>query len=127
VHFNKPIDGPASLADHKPIGGEGKRDGLDIDTVGEAPVELDFGFARRLAFCERGEVQIGKSDRLFQLERQAFGQKDVRHVCFANVDSFKGGAVRSWFAQKRELVVQRRVGSRRLCKSVRAYGIHMAP
>src|SRR5208282_6421254 len=89
-----------------------QRNHVTIDIGSETAIEPELGPASRLAAGERREIEIGETDRFFELVDPVTGKKYLRHVRLAKDDFGHrrpiGVAPRQEFA----LVDERQIGRR---------------
>ena len=76
AHFHEPVDNLGPFADGKPGGRNAQRNGAKIDIGGQSPVQLDLSAASDATLLDRREVEIGKADRLLELEDNSIGEED---------------------------------------------------
>ena len=112
VHDHEPVDDLAGTADRKPMRRTHQRNHVAINVGSEAAIKLELGAARRLAAGERREIQIGETNRLFQLVNLVAGKKYLRHVRLTTDDFGHGRPIGVAAHQEFAFVGERRTGRR---------------
>ena len=120
AHDDQPIDDRPGTAERKTARRDDQRRDANVDIRGKPAVETELGPARRLATLQRGEVQIGKANRLLELVDFVTGKKHPRHVGLAADQLGNGVRIGLRPAEERHLVGKRRL----VCCSQRGIAFH---
>ena len=82
-HDHEPIDNFAAASDREAAFRMRQRGDIQINVRSKTTIELELGPACGLAALKRGEIEIRKTNRLFQLIGPIAGEKYQRHMGFA--------------------------------------------